>query len=115
MSGNKTLPIYFLINGDVQPPEAKHIGHYKRVRDITDVCLYEMISDWASANFEQMYIIRESGAVPLAQWFNQNMSHFEWTEHQREIIKKSFEIFESKTDNNKLLDIWKPLVEKFDL
>ena len=92
-----------------------HIEYYKHVNDIPDVRLYEIVSDWASANFEQMNIIHESGALPISQWFDKNMSHLGWSEHQLEIIKKSFEIFELKTDKNKLLDIWKTLVEKSDL
>ncbi len=94
---------------------AHHIEHYKQVREIPDVRLYEMVSDWASANFENMDVLGTPDAVPLTQWFDKNMSDFCWSEHQLEIIEKSFEIFESKTDKNKLLDIWKPLVEKSDL
>lgn len=92
-----------------------HIQHYAHVRDIPDICLYEMVSDWASANFEQMNILCESDAVLLEQWFENKMANLGWTEHQLEIIKKSFEIFNEKTDEDKVKAIWQPLLEQADL
>lgn len=92
-----------------------HVEYYKHVKDIPDVHLYEMVSDWASANFEQLNVLHKPDAVSISQWFDKNMSHLEWSTHQLDIIKKSFEIFDLQTDENKVLDIWKPLIEKSDL
>ena len=92
-----------------------HIQYYKSAKDIPDIHLYEMISDWASAKFEQMNIIRESESVPLREWFNNKMANLEWTEHQLDIIKKSFDIICKNTDVETITKIWQPVLEKSDL
>ena len=92
-----------------------HVQHYKNVREIPDNRLYEMMADWASANFEQMHIIRHESAVSLGQWFDRNMSHLPWTEHQLEIIKNAFETFAKKTDMDTVKAIWQPLLSYADL
>lgn len=92
-----------------------HIEHYKNVRDIPDICLYEMVADWASANFEQMNILQEDCAVPISDWFNNNMKKLNWTEHQLKIIYDSFDIINKKTENDKIMAIWQPLLKLADL
>lgn len=92
-----------------------HIEHYQNVNEIPDIYLYEILSDWASADFEEKYIINRKSYIPLKPWFDKNMSHLPWTEHQLEIIKKSFQIFAENTDTEILKAIWQPLLEKSDL
>ena len=92
-----------------------HIEAYKNVKEIPDVCLYEIVSDWASANFEQMNIIHDKEAVSLQTWFNRNISQLGWNKHQMDIIQKSFAVFDQKTDANKVKAIWQPLLEHADL
>lgn len=92
-----------------------HVEHYDNVTDIPDIRLYEIVSDWASANFEQMSIQKKPDATSLWTWFERNMSHYGWSEHQIEIIKKSIDIFDSQTDDKAVLAIWQPLLEKSDL
>lgn len=92
-----------------------HIEHYQSVNEIPDVYLYEMLSDWASANFEQTNILFDEFAGSLEQWFDKNMSHLPWTKHQLEIIEKSFQIFTENTDTEMVKTIWQPLLEKSDL
>ncbi len=104
---------------DAQNIHHKHASHhveaYKDVKDIPDVHLYEIVSDWASANFEQINIIKEQDALYLQPWFNKEMSNLGWTKHQMDIIQKSFDIFDKQTDKNKVKAIWQPLLEKADL
>lgn len=92
-----------------------HIQYYTDVSQIPDVRIYEMVSDWASANFEQMDIIHEPDSVPLEIWFKNKMAKLPWTKHQLEIFKKSFEIIDKNTDIEKVKVIWQPVLEKADL
>ena len=92
-----------------------HVQHYKSVTDIPDICLYEIVSDWASANFEQMNIIHDKDAISLQQWFDDKMSNMGWNEHQIEIIQNAFKVFDKKTDAEKVKAIWQPLLENADL
>lgn len=92
-----------------------HIQHYKNVTEIPDINLYEMVADWASANFEQRNIIRDSDSVLIQTWFNNKMANQGWTEHQLEIITKSFDIIGKNTDIETITKIWQPLLEKSEL
>jgi len=88
-----------------------HVQYYSNVSQIPDVRLYEMISDWASANFEQTNILGDTQTPCLEKWFDNNMAHLPWTEHQIDIINKSFKIIREKTDKNKVISIWDELVK----
>ena len=92
-----------------------HIQHYNRVSEIPLIHIYEMVADWASANFEQKNIIHDPEAVEIETWFENKMANLGWTDEQMEIIKKSFEIFRKKTDDDYVKSIWAPLLEKADL
>ncbi|MBR5904372.1 MAG: hypothetical protein IKZ49_02445 [Alphaproteobacteria bacterium] len=92
-----------------------HIQAYNNVSEIPDICIYEMIADWSSANFEQMNIIKDKDAISIEEWFDKNMSSLGWTEHQLEIIKNSFEKIAKTTDEETITKIWLPLLEKADL
>ena len=92
-----------------------HIQHYSDASQIPDIYLYEMIADWASANFEQMNIIKEKDAVSIEEWFANNMAQYNWTNHQLEIIKNAFEKIAKNTNNETVVAIWQPVVEKSDL
>ena len=92
-----------------------HIQYYKHVSEIPDIRLYEMVADWASANFEQMNIIHETDAVPITEWFDNNIKKLGWSEHQLDIIYKSFEIIGKNTNVETITKIWQPLLEKANL
>ena len=92
-----------------------HIQHYKNVSEIPDVHVYEMVADWASANFEQLNILHEPDSVLIDTWFEKNMANLGWTPHQLEIIKNSFEIINKNTDDEYVKSIWQPLLAKADL
>lgn len=92
-----------------------HIQHYKHVSEIPLIHIYEMIADWASANFEQMNIIRDPEAVELETWFQNKMAGQGWTDEQMNIIQKSFEIIHTNIDAEHVKSIWAPLLEKADL
>ena len=70
-----------------------------------------MVSDWASANFEQSNFLPDKNTPSLEKWFEDNMSHLPWTEHQLGIIKKSFETIKNNTDSKTVINIWKDLLE----
>jgi len=87
-----------------------HIPYYKSVDEIPDLRILEMVSDWASANFEQKNILKKYDMVPLEQWFQNNLSQLPWTNHQIELIGKSFDIIRKKTDNTAVESIWNVLL-----
>jgi len=89
-----------------------HFEYYKDVSDIPDIRVYEMVSDWASANFEQRNIMHDKECPTLTDWFNQNRAQYNWSDHQREIIYNAFKIISEKTDEKIVEQIWAPLVEK---
>lgn len=88
-----------------------HIQYYKNVCEIPDVRLYEMISDWASANFEQKNILNDVNAVTMEQWFDNNLAKLPWTQHQIELIKQSFDIIKARTDDTAIKSIWMDLLD----
>ena len=92
-----------------------HIQYYKHVSEIPDIYLYEMVADWASANFEQKNIIKCTDTKSIEQWFQENMAQFDWAPNQLEIIKKSFDIIKKNTNAEYVKTIWQPLLEKSDL
>ena len=92
-----------------------HIQHYKHVSEIPLVNVYEMVADWASANFEQKNIIQDPGAIEIETWFQNKMANQGWTNEQMDIINKSFEIIRKNTDAEYVTSIWAPLLEKADL
>ncbi len=92
-----------------------HIQHYEKVADIPDIRIYEMVSDWASANFEQMKIICLKDAIGICDWFEKKCADNAWTPHQLDIIKKSIQIINENTDETVLRKIWAPVLEKSDL
>ena len=92
-----------------------HAAYYANIADIPDVKIYEMVADWASANFEQKNIIHVKDAICLNEWFEQNNAQIPWTTHQLEIIRKSIQIIKENTDQAYVQKIWKPVLEKSDL
>ena len=108
-------PEYYNICVDAQNEHHKHAPHhlqyYKDVSEIPDIRIYEMVCDWASANFEQIHVMHED-CPSLVDWFNQNRAQYNWTKHQLEIIYQSFEKIAENTDENQLKKIWIPLIEK---
>lgn len=93
---------------------AHHIEYYTNVSDIPDIILFEMLSDWASANFEQKNIIKDNNYMSLREWFK-SISSLPWTEYQLNIINSTFDIFETKADVTQIIRIWKPVLSKMDL
>ena len=91
-----------------------HIEYYKNVSSIPDIRLFEMLSDWASANFEQKNIIKEQDSIYLREWFK-TISSLPWTNHQMDIINSAFDVFEQKTNTAEITEIWNPILEKADL
>ena len=87
-----------------------HIEYYKTVTDIPDIRLYEMISDWASANFEQREILKLPDVVSVEKWFNDNMSFLPWTEHQLDIINAAFDVLKKQIDKAQIMSIWEPVL-----
>lgn len=104
---------------DAQDTHHKHAAHhvesYKHAFEIPLIHIYEMVADWASANFEQKNILKDPESVELETWFNNNMGNLDWTNEQIDIIKKSFKIIEINTDVEYVKSIWAPLLEKADL
>ena len=92
-----------------------HIHHYKNVSEIPNIRIYEMVSDWASANFEQMNIICLKNAICIRDWFEKNRANNAWTVEQLDIINKSIEIINKNTDKTIVHKIWEPVLDKSDL
>lgn len=88
-----------------------HINHYSNVSEIPNTCLYEMISDWAAANFALRNIAKNTNVPALEKWFDETMAQLPWTKSQIDLIKKSFQIIQNKTDEKKLNLIWQDLVK----
>ena len=88
-----------------------HIGYYQKISDIPDIRVYEMVCDWASANFERKNIVRVDGALGLSDWFEQNKSKQDWTPHQLDLIKNALKIIDEKTDPEAVREIWQPVLD----
>lgn len=106
---------YFQLCADARATHHKHATHhipyYNDVSEIPDIRIYEMVSDWASANFEQRNILKDTKNPSLEDWFDINLAHLPWTEHQIELIKQSFETIKKNTDDKIVIDIWQDLVK----
>lgn len=92
-----------------------HVAHYQNVTDIPDIRIYEMVSDWSSANFEQKYILCLKDTPDINDWFEQNHAKLPWTPHQLELIRKSLKIISEKTDIDTVRAIWQPALAQADL
>ena len=106
---------YFDLCNDAQQIHHKHathhVQHYDNVQNIPDVILYEMVSDWSSANFEQRNIIKSPDAKPITEWFEQNMAALPWTQHQLDLIHNSLKTIQEKTDTDAVKAIWQDLLK----
>ena len=89
-----------------------HFQHYKNFKDITDTYLYEMVADWAAANFEKKDILHQKNSTELTEWYKKNMSDKDWTALQKKQIENALNIIDTKTNNKTLGLIWQPLLEK---
>ena len=111
----KLLDEYFTLCNDAQQMHYKHASHhvqyYSDVSKIPDIRIYEMVSDWASADFELHNVLKVAETQPLEKWFADNMSHLSWSEHQIELIKKSLKTIKEKSDKNKIMNIWQDLIK----
>ena len=87
-----------------------HVSYYSDVSEIPDIRIYEMVCDWASASFRAKKLKKDITVPTLQKWFFDNMAQLPWTEHQLELLNKSFQVIQNKTDENALNKIW----EKFD-
>ena len=93
-----------------------HVDFYGGdVSKIPNIHLLEMICDWASANFEQVFVLRDYEFETVWEWFNARMKHLNWTDKQLKMIRETTEFLNERTDKEALMQIWQPALEKSDL
>ena len=92
-----------------------HVAYYQNLHDMPDIRIYEMVCDWASANFERRNIGCLPNSLDLNDWFKENKLNLDWTPHQLEIIKGALKVINEKTDVDTVYEIWKPVLALTDL
>jgi len=86
-----------------------HVDFYNGdVSQIPDIHVIEMVADWASANFEQLYVLRDCPYNTVLEWFNAVMGNKNWTETQLNMIHTAMKTIEEKMDKDAVMKIWKP-------
>ena len=93
-----------------------HVNFYGGdVSKIPDIHLLEMVCDWASANFEQRFILRDYEFDTVWEWFNARMSDLDWSDAQMKTIRDTTDFLEKHTDKDSVMQIWAPTLAKSDL
>lgn len=89
-----------------------HIEFYNMdASKIPDICLIEMVCDWFSASFEQVYVVHEYEYKTVTEWFDAQMAHMNWTPAQLKTIRKTIDLIESRTNNDEVMNIWEPIIK----
>ncbi len=93
----------------------EHASHHIEFYDgdvsrIPDVHLIEMICDWFSANFEQVFIQHDCEYATVKEWLDMKMAHLNWSDAQLKIIHEASELLEHERDNDALMKIWEPVI-----
>ena len=89
-----------------------HIESYSGdVSRIPDVCLIEMICDWFSANFEQVFIQHDLTYATVKSWLDMKIAHLNWSDAQLQIIHETSELLERTRDNDVLVRIWEEICQ----
>ena len=87
-----------------------HVDFYNgNVSQIPDVHLIEMVCDWASANFEQLYLLHDCPYETVADWFDAEMSNKNWTDAQLNVIHEAMDFIERHMDKDAVMKIWEPV------
>ena len=93
-----------------------HIDFYDGdVTKVPNVHLIEMVADWASANFEQLYVLHDCPYEKVIDWFNAVMADKGWTESQLQTIQDAIAFTEKHMDYDSVMEIWQPAIELCDL
>lgn len=88
-----------------------HIEFYNGdVSKIPDVQVIEMVCDWFSANFEQVFVLRDYEYRTVIEWFDATMSDKNWSESQLKTIHETSEFLEKATNTDALMQIWSPVI-----
>ncbi len=89
-----------------------HVEYYHGdVSRISDVCLIEMICDWFSANFEQVFILHDHEYESVTQWFDAKISHLGWTAIQLKTIGETVKLIERQLNHDDIMKLWLPITE----
>ena len=91
-----------------------HIEHYPDVCNLPDLTIIEMVCDWHSANFEQIFILHQIPPTSSVQlFFDTNLrsrSNLHWTDHQIALITELTSFLDLYTDFDAVMAIWRPLL-----
>ena len=88
-----------------------HVQYYGfNAELIPEVCLMEMICDWFSANFEQVFILHDCEYESVTEWFDAQMAHINWTGTQLKMIHKMIELIENRLNHDDIMKIWAPIL-----
>ena len=94
--------------------QTHHLEHYDDVSEISDITLIEMVCDWHSANFEQIFILHQIPPTSSVQlFFDTNLRSrpdLHWTDHQIALITELTSFLDLYTDFDAVMDIWRPLL-----
>ena len=110
-------PKYKLPDNYVELFDAAHRTHHEHashhiefydgdVSRIPDICLIEMICDWFSANFEQVFILNDHKYETVMAWVNAKMARKNWSDAQLKTIRETVKILERERDTDALVKIW---------
>ena len=113
-------PEYKLLNKYVELFDAAHAVHHEHashhieyyhgnVAYIPHDCLMEMICDWFSANFEQVFILCDCKYKTVTEWFDAKMAHLNWTAAQLKTIREKIKFIEAHANHNDIMKIWAPV------
>ena len=110
------LPAYEGIFTTAHATHHAHASHHLEfyggdVSHVSRVCLIEMICDWFSANFEQIYILGDIEYSCVSTWFDATMAHLNWTPQQLKMIRETIEFLGRVADKSELMRMWAPALE----
>ena len=98
----------------------KHATHHVEfygndVSKIPDIVLAEMLCDWASANFEQRFVLCDYKFNTVWDWFVASMADMNWTPKQLKKIRDMAEFLDGHIDKDAVLEIWETVLTSSEL
>ena len=76
--------------------------------------LVQMVCDWFSANFEQIYVLHEISPQSVMDYFDmflRNKPGLNWTAHQIDLIAQLCDFLDAYADFDTIMNIWRPLLD----
>lgn len=106
--------LYHDMHAEHHKTQPHHIEYYDDISKISDMTLIQMVCDWHSANFEQIFITHETSPQSVIEYFQGfllNKPGLNWTDHQIDLIYQTSTFLDTYSDFDTVMNIWRPILD----